>query len=111
MDEEHNGPGRAQPIADDAGGHEALAVLRGIWTVQRQSVGDLGGTTKVCKNMKNIGFGGLADGGAAAVDSTAGPVDDGQRVAWREQLEREGKVPPGSRSLRDLLLDPSEPRA
>ncbi|MFC4948820.1 hypothetical protein [Pseudonocardia sp. GCM10023141] len=93
-----------EDTSDEAPQGEVLSVLRGIWTAQRQSVADIGpGTTKVCKNMKNIGFGGIADGGADR-DSTAGPVDDDQRVAWRARLEREGKVVPGSSTLRDLLL-------
>jgi hypothetical protein len=78
---------------------EALTVLRAIWTAQRQPVGEITpGSGKVCRNMKNIGFG-ADDGG-----STAGPVDEDQRVAWRERLAREGKVAPGSTTLRDLLL-------
>jgi hypothetical protein len=79
---------------------EALTVLRGIWTAQRQSPADAHpGSGKVCRNMKNIGFGGVDDAG-----STAGPVDDDQRAAWRERLVREGKMAPGSTTLRDLLL-------
>jgi hypothetical protein len=79
---------------------KALTVLRGIWTAQRQSAADITpGSGKVCRNMKNIGFGGVDEGG-----STAGPVDDDQRVAWRERLAREGKVAPGSTTLRELLL-------
>lgn len=79
---------------------EALSVLRGVWTAQRQSAADIKpGSGKVCRNMKNIGFGGADDDG-----STAGPVDEDQRLAWRERLAREGKVAPGSTTLRDLLL-------
>jgi hypothetical protein len=78
---------------------EALAVLRGIWTAQRPPAADIRpGAGKVCRNMKNIGFG-ADDGG-----STAGPVGDEQRAAWRERLAREGKLVTGSTSLRDLLL-------
>jgi hypothetical protein len=86
-------------MSDD---EEALTVLRGIWTAQRQSAADIRpGSGKVCRNMKNIGF------GADEAGSTAGPVDDDQRVAWRERLAREGKVAPGSTTLRDLLLGES----
>lgn len=82
---------------------EALTVLRGIWTADRQSVADIRpGSGKVCRNMKNIGYG-ADDGG-----STAGPIDDAQRLAWREQLAREGKLAPGSTTLRELLLGESE---
>lgn len=82
----------------------AMSVLRGIWTAQRQSGADVGpSNAKICRNMKNIGFGGLSEGGADG-DSTAGPVDDDQRSAWRERLEREGKVVPGATTLRDLVF-------
>jgi hypothetical protein len=87
---------------------EAKSVLRSIWSAQRQSGTDIGRSTgKVCRNMKNIGFGGLSEGGAEG-ESTAGPVDDDQRSAWRERLEREGKVAPGSTSLREVLLGSAE---
>lgn len=88
---------------------DALSVLRGIWTAQDQTPADLDavvgntGSTKVCKNMKNIGFGGIAEGGADG-DSTAGPVGENLRAAWRTRLEREGKRAPGAVSLRDLVL-------
>lgn len=83
---------------------EALAVLRGIWTVRRQSAADIRpGNAKVCRNMKNVGFGGIAEGGAEG-GSTAGPVDDDQRTAWRERLVREGKIAPGSASLREEIM-------
>ena len=51
---------------------QALQVLRGIWTAQRQRRRHRGAAqhARVCKNMKNIGFGGIAEGGADA-DSTA----------------------------------------
>lgn len=84
---------------------EALSVLRSIWTATRQSGVDLEHARpkgKVCRNMKNIGFGGLAtpdpeDG------STAVPVDEDMRSAWREQLASEGKLRPGATSVFDLV--------
>ena len=85
-------------------GDQALSVLRGIWTAQRQSAADIEASPKsgkVCKNMKNIGFGGLAGEGG---ESTAVPVDEDLRSAWRERLEREGKVAPGATTVRDLVL-------
>lgn len=97
---------------DDTGaGHdassEALTVLRGIWSTTGQTEADIRpGSGKVCRNMKNIGFAGFVEGGADG-DSTAGPVDVDQRAAWRERLEREGKIPQGSVSLRDLVLGDS----
>jgi hypothetical protein len=93
----------------DAPESEALPVLRGIWKAQRQSAADIEAppTTKVCKNMKNIGFGGIANGGADS-DSTAGPVGDDLRSAWHDRLAREGKIVPGATSVRDLVMGPSE---
>ncbi|MGQ0574185.1 MAG: hypothetical protein ACT4RN_08265 [Pseudonocardia sp.] len=89
---------------------EGLAVLRGIWTGRGQGAADLGGSTKVCKNMKDIGFGGIA-GELADGASTAGPVDDDQRAAWRARLAREGKIVPGAVSVRELILGDDAPGA
>ncbi len=104
---------RENPGSDNGATGEALSVLRGIWSAQQQSAADVGpSTTKVCKNMKNIGFGGFSSSGGAAGgvegESTAGPVDEDQRVAWRERLVREGKVVPGSTSVRDMVLGPEK---
>lgn len=58
---------------------EGVAVLRAIWTARdrgadvRAEIGS--GTGKVCRRLQNVGR----------------PVDDEQRAAWRELLEREGK--------------------
>jgi hypothetical protein len=78
--------------------NETLEVLRGIWSAQGQSGADLDeGATKSCKRMADVGFGELADGG-----------DGDVRAAWRDRLEREGKLNPGN-SLADLMLGPAEP--
>jgi hypothetical protein len=78
---------------------EALEVLREVWSAQGQTSADLDeacGTTKSCKKMADVGFDGLAG-------------EDGDlRAAWREQLHREGKLNPGSGSVRDLVLGPAE---
>ncbi len=84
---------------------EALSVLRGIWAARGHGAEVVPGATKVCKNMKNIGFGGMA-GDTPDGASTAGPVDDGQRRAWRERLAREGKL--GATTVRDLVLGPPD---
>lgn len=79
---------------------EGLEVLRGIWSgrgesgVDNQQRGAPAG--KVCRNMKNIGFATAAEDG-----STAGPVDDDQRAAWRARLAREGKL--GATTVREML--------
>jgi hypothetical protein len=95
-------------VSQEHPGDEALSVLRGIWSAQRQTTADLDapsttGTTRVCKNMKDIGFGGMAGDGADG-GSTAGPVGEDLRAAWRTKLEREGKLAPGASSVRDLVL-------
>ncbi|MDX6335087.1 MAG: hypothetical protein QOG05_2427 [Streptosporangiaceae bacterium] len=78
---------------------EALEVLRGVWSAQEQTAADLDedcGTTKSCKRMAGVGFGGMA-----------GPEED-LRTAWRSRLAREGKLNAGGRSVADLVLGPAE---
>ena len=84
---------------------DALEVLRGVWSAQGQTSADLDeaygdGSTKACKRMADVGFDGLAD--------TDGGGD--LRTAWRARLEREGKLTPGSGSVRDLVLGSAESR-
>jgi len=70
---------------------EGVAVLRAIWTARdhgadvRAEIGS--GTGKVCRRLQDVG----------------GPVDDEQRTAWRELLEREGKR--GPTTVADLVAD------
>jgi hypothetical protein len=70
---------------------EGVAVLRAIWTARdhgadvRAEIGS--GTGKVCRRLQNVG----------------GPVDDEQRTAWRERLEREGKR--GTSTVAELVAD------
>ncbi len=80
---------------------DATEVLRGVWSAQGQTSADLDeacGTKKSCKRMADVGFDGLA-----------GPDGD-LRAAWRDKLEREGKLKPGAASIKDLLLGPAEAR-
>jgi len=78
---------------------ETLEVLRGIWSAKGQTSADLDdvGSTKSCKRMADVGFGEIDDG------------DGDVRAAWRDRLEREGKLNPGS-SVADLVLGPAESR-
>jgi hypothetical protein len=70
---------------------EGVAVLRAIWTARdhgadvRAEIGS--GTGKVCRRLQDVG----------------GPVDDEQRTAWRELLEREGKRGPAT--VAELVAD------
>ena len=80
---------------------ETLDVLRGVWSARGQNVADLDeatGTGKTCKRMANVGFHDMAE-------------DDADlRAAWRDRLEREGKLNPEGGSLADLILGPAEHR-
>ena len=78
---------------------ETLEVLRGIWSAQGQTSADLDdvGSAKSCQRMADVGFGEV-DGG-----------DGDVRAAWRDRLEREGKLNPGN-SVADLVLGPAESR-
>ena len=79
---------------------EALEVLRGIWSAQGQTSADLDEacTTKSCKKMADVGFDGMAD------------ADGDLRAAWREKLEREGKLNQEAGGLRDLVLGTAQAR-
>jgi hypothetical protein len=72
---------------------EALEVLRGIWSAQGQTSADLDdiGTAKSCKRMADVGFGEL------------GGAEDDVRAAWRDRLEREGKLSNGG-TVADLVM-------
>jgi hypothetical protein len=78
---------------------EALEVLRGIWSAQGQTSADLDEAcgTKSCKRMTDVGFDGMAD-------------DGDLRTAWREKLEREGKLNPEAGSVRDLVIGQAQAR-
>ena len=80
---------------------EALDVLRGVWSARGQTAADLDeatGAGKSCKRMANVGFHDMAE-------------DDGDlRAAWRDRLQREGKLNPEGGSVADLVLGPAKPR-
>jgi hypothetical protein len=74
---------------------DAIEVLRMVWAADdtdRTELDEACGTQKPCKNMKHVGFGGLAEPGSDL------------RSAWRERLEREGKLDPSGGTIRDLIL-------
>jgi hypothetical protein len=75
----------------------AVQVLRSVWAAQAPAEGpadleEAGGPTKSCKNMQLVSFDGLAEPGSDL------------RQAWRERLEREGKLSTSGGSIRDLVL-------
>jgi hypothetical protein len=74
---------------------DAVEVLRMVWAAGGQDRTDLDealGAQKTCKNMRHVGFDGLAEHGSDL------------RSAWRERLEREGKLDPSGGTIRDLIL-------
>jgi hypothetical protein len=80
---------------------EALDVLRGVWSARGQNSDELAealGTGKSCKRMADVGFDGMADS------------DADLRAAWRERLQREGKLRAEGGSVRDLVLGSAERR-
>jgi hypothetical protein len=79
--------------------NETQEVLRALWRAEGQELevdeDCEPQNQKACKNMKDVSFDGFAPAGS----------DLGQ--AWRDKLEREGKLSQGS--LRDLVLgEPGE---
>jgi hypothetical protein len=80
---------------------ETLDVLRGVWSARGQGAADLDEATghgKSCKRMEGVGFRDMAE-------------DDADlRAAWRDRLQREGKLNPEGGSLADLILGPAERR-
>ena len=80
---------------------ETLDVLRGVWSARGQGAEDLDEASshgKSCKRMANVGFTDLAED------------DTDLRAAWRDRLQREGKLNPEGGSLADLILGPAERR-
>jgi hypothetical protein len=75
---------------------EALEVLRGIWSAQGQTSADLddAGSGRSCRRMADVGFGELDNGGIDV------------RAAWRDRLEREGKLSKDGGTVADLVLRP-----
>jgi hypothetical protein len=76
-------------------------VLRAVWAAQGETSKDFDedcSPTKSCKNMVGVSFDGLAEPGSDL------------RTAWRDKLEREGKLSTSGSSIRDLVLGPDESR-
>jgi hypothetical protein len=77
---------------------DALEVLREVWSAQGQTSADIesrGGHGKSCQRMAGVGFDGMPD--------------EDLRAAWRDRLEREGKLDRAGGSVRDLVLRPADP--
>ena len=81
---------------------DARDVLRAVWSAEgapRAELDEDFPAKKVCKNMKDVSFDGMAEPGSDL------------RAAWRERLAREGKLSTSGDSIRDLVLgaDASRP--
>jgi hypothetical protein len=80
---------------------DAVEVLRSVWSAQGTTSAELDEdfpAKKVCRNMKDVSFDGMAEPGSDLRD------------AWRERLEREGKLSTSGGSIRDLVLGHDSPR-
>jgi hypothetical protein len=78
---------------------ETVEILRAVWAAGDQGSADLDeapSPQKSCRNMKDVSFDGFAEPGS----------DLGS--AWRDRLEREGKLSPSGQSIRDLVLGPAK---
>jgi hypothetical protein len=78
---------------------EAVDVLRSVWAAEARAespasadLDEAVGRTKSCRNMQLVSFDGMAEPGSDLRD------------AWRERLEREGKLSTSAGSIRDLVL-------
>jgi hypothetical protein len=80
--------------------NDAVEVLRTVWSAEPTTSDDLEAlpVAKACKNMKDISFDGMAEPGSDL------------RQAWRERLQREGKLNTSGGSIRDLVLGADAPR-
>lgn len=69
-------------------------VLRAVWATegQRANLDEACSPTKVCRNMKDVSFDGLAEPGSDL------------RGAWRDKLAREGKLNTSGGTIRELIL-------
>jgi len=109
MSQEHENMEQTDNPAD--AGNQALSALRGIWSAKEQTSADIDescGNTKSCKNMTVVGFHGMVDSDAPASEATSSVGND-LRAAWKKQLEREGKLPAGRGSVKDLVFGSSDP--
>lgn len=73
----------------------AKEVLRSVWEFQGDTVAELDeecNPNRVCRNMKDVTFDGFA------------PEGSDLKSAWRQKLEREGKLGAGAATIRDLVL-------
>jgi hypothetical protein len=82
---------------------QTLEILREVWRSQGQSAAGLddSGCEKSCKRMTDavVGYEDFGDG-----------HDGDLTAAWRDRLEREGKLSHASGSVRDLVLGSPERR-
>jgi predicted metal-dependent phosphoesterase TrpH len=79
---------------------DAVEVLRSVWSAQGTTSSEVDEdfpAKKVCRNMKDVSFDGMAEPGSDL------------REAWRERLEREGKLSTSGGSIRDLVLGHDAP--
>jgi hypothetical protein len=75
--------------------NQARLALRSIWDAQESSLEELDeecNPNKICKNMKEVTFEGFSEQG----------ID--LKTAWRQTLEREGKLAGPGSTIKDLVF-------
>jgi hypothetical protein len=78
---------------------ETVNVLRSVWQASGSAdLDEVCGPQRSCRNMRDVGFDGLAEPGADL------------RSAWRDRLRREGKLAESGQTVRDLVLGAERPR-
>lgn len=90
-----------QMSAEHEGAEQALSTLRGIWSAQDQTgseIAEICGTGKACKSLAGVGFHGLTE------DDPDPSATGDLRAAWKDKLDREGKLDARATSVRDLVL-------
>ncbi|MQA13918.1 MAG: hypothetical protein GEV09_06990 [Pseudonocardiaceae bacterium] len=112
MSQEHENARPTDGLPDE--GQQALSALRGVWSAQHQTSADIEescGNTKSCKGMSEVGFQGMVNGVEGPRDGEQDQSVNGDlRSAWKTQLEREGKLDTGTKTVRDLVLGSSKPK-
>lgn len=80
---------------------DALEAMRTVWGASALTAADLEQfcpTTKVCKNVSDLGIKGMGDEEMAA----------DLRSEWKNMLQRDGKLPENAESIGDMVASMTE---
>lgn len=86
-------------------GGPALSLLRGVWDARGQTSQDIDEScdTGECRASESMGFDGLAE--EVEPTSNRDEAITNLQSAWRQTLEREGKLNKDAETVRDMVLD------